>query len=75
MCDGGGSTKRSATDADGGERGNDVRNGRLPGELASESRCWFRSSVGVNSGPSSCERNREDNSDSRSIILNSGAVR
>jgi hypothetical protein len=52
VCDGGGSTKRSATDP-GGERGNEVRNGRLPGELVSESLCWLRRSVGVNSGPSS----------------------
>ena len=71
----GGSTKRSGSDEDGGERGRDVRIGRLPGELVSESRCWFLNSVGVNSGPSSCERNREDNSDSRSNILNSGVAR
>lgn len=74
VCDDGGSTKRSATE-DGGERGSDVRSGRLPGELVSESLCWFLSSVGVNSGPSSCERNRDDNRDSRSNILNSGVVR
>lgn len=36
-CEGGGRTKRSATD-DGGERGREVRTGRLPGELTSESR-------------------------------------
>jgi len=30
---------RSATDEDGGERGRDVRAGRLPGEPESDSRC------------------------------------
>ena len=74
VCAGEESTKRSAT-LDGGERGKDVRNGRLPGELVSESLCWFLNNVGVNSGPSSCERNRDDSSDSRSKILNSGLVR
>lgn len=74
VCVRGGRMNRSGTD-DGGERGSDVRMGTLPGELVSESRCWFRSSVGVNSGSSSCERNREDNKDSRSKILNSGVVR
>ena len=73
-CVRGGSINRSGTD-EGGERGSDVRIGRLLGELASESRCWFLNSVGVNSGPSSCERNREDNSDSQSNILNSGVAR
>jgi hypothetical protein len=38
VCDGG-STKRSGRDVEGGERGKDVRIGKLPGELASESRC------------------------------------
>lgn len=38
VCVRGGSTKRSATD-EGGECGNEVRMGRLPGELVNESRC------------------------------------
>ena len=74
VCVRGGRTNRSATD-DGGDRGNDVRIGRLPGELVSESRCWFLRSVGVNSGPSACERNREERSDSLSNSLKSGFER
>lgn len=78
VCAGGGMTKRSATD-DGGDRGRDrgkdMRIGKLPGELARESLCWFFRRVGVNPGPSSCERNREDRSDSLSNTLKSGAVR
>lgn len=58
-------TNLSATER-GGERGNDVRRGRLPGEPLMLSRCWFLTSVGVKSGPSSSERKREDNRDSRS---------
>ena len=74
VCVGGGTTKRSAIDP-GGERGNDVRAGRLPGDPERESLCWFLSNVGVNSGPSSCERNREESNDSRSKISNRGVVR
>lgn len=37
-CIGGGTTKRSAIE-DGGDFGNDVRIGRLPGEPDNESRC------------------------------------
>ena len=74
VCEGG-STKRSGRDVDGGERGRDVRIGTLPGELVSESRCWARRNVGVNSGPSSCDRNLDESSDSRSNILKSGVSR
>lgn len=38
LCDGG-SMKRSGRDVEGGERGKDVRIGKLLGELASESLC------------------------------------
>lgn len=71
---GGATTNRSANDADGGERGNDVRMGRLPGDVDNESRCWFLISVGVKSGPSS-DRSLEDSKDSRASISKRGAVR
>ena len=61
----GGRTKRSAM-ADGGDLGRAVRRGRLPGGEVESSRCWFFINVGVNSGPSSNDRNREESSDSRS---------
>ena len=65
MCvaDGGGMTNLSATER-GGDRGNDVRRGRLPGEPEMLSRCWFLTRVGTKSCPSSRDRKREDNSDS-----------
>lgn len=71
VWEGGGTTKRSAMD-EGGERGNDVLRGRLPGEGDRDSRCWFLSNVGVNSGPSSCDKNREDKRDSLSTSLKFG---
>ncbi len=64
----------SATDR-GGDRGKDVRRGRLPGELVIESRCLFLTRVGMNSGPSSCDRNREESNDSRSTTWKFGEVR
>ena len=71
----GGRTKRSAM-ADGGDLGRAVRRGRLPGgEVVSESRCWFLIRVGVNSGPSSNDKNREESSDSRSSTRKWGWVR
>ena len=68
---GGGMTKRSAADAEGGERGRDVRIGRLPGDVDSESRCWFLTNVGVKSCPSS-DRNLDDNKDSSASISKYG---
>lgn len=68
----GGRTKRSAM-LDGGDLGRAVRRGRLPGgEVEIESRCWFLIKVGVNSGPSSNDKNREESSDSRSSNRNWG---
>jgi len=62
----GGRTKRSAVVV-GGDLGRAVRRGRLPdGEVESESRGWFLIKVGVNSGPSSNDKNREESNDSRS---------
>jgi hypothetical protein len=61
----GGRTKRSAM-VDGGDLGRAVRRGRLPGGEMESSRCWFLIKVGVNSGPSSSDKNREESNDSRS---------
>ena len=72
VCVAGGRTKRSAIDR-GGERGNDVRSGGVPGVPDRLSRCWFFTSVGVKSGPS--ERKREDKRDSRVSSWNVGCVR
>lgn len=68
---GGAMTKRSAADAEGGERGRDVRIGRLPGDVDKESRCWFLTSVGVKSCPSS-DRNLDDSKDSSASISKCG---
>ena len=71
----GGRTKRSAI-LDGGDLGKAVRSGRLlGGEVEIESRCWFLTKVGVNSGPSSSDRNREESNDSKSSNRNWGWVR
>jgi hypothetical protein len=60
---------------DGGDAGKEVLNGRLPGELERESRCWFLISVGVKSAPSSREKKREERSDSSSSSWKWGLVR
>lgn len=70
----GGRTKRSAM-LDGGDLGRAVRRGRLPGGEVDSSRCWFLINVGVNSGPPSNDRNREESNDSRSSNRNWGWVR
>lgn len=71
----GGRTKRSAM-AEGGDLGRAVRRGRLPGgEVVSESRCCFLIKVGVKSGPSSNDKNREESNDSRSSNRKWGWVR
>lgn len=70
----GGRTKRSTT-VDGGDRGKAVRRGRLPGGEVESSRCCFLIKVGVNSGPSSSDKNREESSDSRSSNRKWGWVR
>jgi len=58
---------RSANDVeDGGDAGKKVLNGKLPGELERESRCWFLTRVGVKSAPSSREKKRDERSDSNS---------
>jgi hypothetical protein len=49
--------------------------GRLPRETVRESRCWFLASVGVNSGPVSRERKREERRDSSSSSWKFGVVR
>ena len=70
-----GRTKRSAM-ADGGDLGRAVRRGRLAGgEVESEPRCWFLIKVGVKSGPSSNDKNREESNDSRSSSRKWGWVR
>lgn len=71
---GAGSTKRSAIAAvaEGGDRGRLVRIGRLPGEpecsceaeVVTDVDSRVRARVGVNSGPASSERKREERSDS-----------
>ena len=67
---------RSASEvAEGGEAGKEVLNGRLPGELEKESRCWFLTSVGVKSAPSSREKKRDERSDSNSSNWKWGLVR
>ena len=71
---GGGMTNRSAADADGGERGKEVRIGRLPGDVDNESRCWFLTSVGVKSCPSS-DKNLDDSKDSSASISKCGVER
>ena len=73
-CVAGGMTKRSATER-GGERGREVRRGKLPGEAEMLSRCWFLTRVGVKSGPSSRDNSREDKSDSTVSSRKSGTVR
>lgn len=60
---------------DGGDAGKEVLNGRLPGELERESRCWFFISVGVKSAPSSREKKRDERSDSNSSNWKWGLVR
>lgn len=58
---------RSASEVDdGGDAGNEVLKGKLPGELESDSRCWFLTSVGVKSTPSSRETKRDERRDSSS---------
>ena len=57
-----GRTNRSATEDVGGDRGSEVRKATLLGEPDIESR--LRARVGVNSGPSSCERKRDESRDS-----------
>lgn len=59
----------------GGDRGRLVRMERPPGDPEMLSRCGFRASVGVNSGPVSNERNREDKSASTVSISKCGEVR
>ena len=67
---------RSASDVDdGGDAGKEVLNGRLPGELERDSRCWFLTSVGVKSVPSSREKKRDERRDSRSSNWKCGLVR
>jgi hypothetical protein len=60
-----GRTNRSAM-VDGGDLGRAVRRGRLAGGEVESSRCCFLIKVGVNSGPSSNDKNREESNDSRS---------
>lgn len=60
---------------DGGDAGKEVLNGRLPGELERDSRCWFLTRVGVKSVPSSRETNRDERRDSNSSRLKCGLVR
>ena len=74
VAEGWGITNRSATER-GGERGSDVRRGRLPGDPEMLSRCWFLMSVGVKSGPSSRERKREERRDSSVSSWKLGDVR
>ena len=68
--------RRSASEVDvGGDAGKEVRNGRLPGELESDSRCRFLTSVGVKSAPSSREKKRDERRDSSSSKWKCGLVR
>lgn len=69
---GGGNTNWPAID-EGGDFGSEVR--RLPGRPDMESRWWFFTNVGVKSGPSSNDRNREDSKDSSSSSWKLGEVR
>jgi len=64
----------SATDGD-DFGGTAIFVGRLPRETVRESRCWFLASVGVNSGPVSRERKREERRDSSSSSWKFGVVR
>ena len=67
---------RSANEVDdGGDAGKEVLNGRLPGELERDSRCWFLTSVGVKPAPSSREKKRDERRDSRSSNWKCGLVR
>jgi hypothetical protein len=60
----------------GGDAGKEVLNGRLPGGLErEESRCWFLTSVGVKSAPSSREKKRDERRDSSSSKWKYGLVR
>jgi hypothetical protein len=71
---GGGRINLSA--AEEGDLGKDVRKGKLPGgEVEIESRCWFLLKVGVKSGPSSNDKNRDDSKDSKSSNRNWGQVK
>lgn len=58
---------------DGGDFGREVR--RLLGRTDMESRCWFFTNVGVNSGPPSKERKRDESKDSSSSRWKLGVVR
>lgn len=60
---------------DGGDAGKEVLNGRLPGELERDSRCWFLTSVGVKSAPESREKKRDERRDSSSSNWKCGLVR
>jgi hypothetical protein len=68
-----GRTNRSAID-DGGDL-RDVREGRHAGRPGKDSRWWFLARVGVNSGPSSKERKREESRDSSSSSWKFGEER
>jgi hypothetical protein len=72
----GGRAVRSASEVDvGGDAGKEVLNGRLPGELERDSRCWFLTSVGVKSAPSSREKKRDERRDSSSSNWKCGLAR
>lgn len=59
----------------GGERGRLVRMGRLPGDPEILSRCEVRARVGVNSGPVSRDKKREESSASTVSISKWGAFK
>ena len=67
---------RSANEVDvGGDAGKEVLNGRLPGELDRDSRCWFSTRVGVTSAPISRGKKRDERKDSSSSKWTCGLVR